>query len=165
MSGRFPPDRRGQALAELTVALVVLILLTVGAAQLAQLCVRQVRLRRDARAEAGLTALRAGADGIARPDLETPAAVHPLNRVNAYARLGDTPLPLTSQLPASHYTLQARLNPDDELGLVRGIRAERVPVGDLFARLVWPKGTVLLREEVAFPGLGGLCDPTGAGQE
>lgn len=153
-------ERRGQALAELTVALVVLTLLTVAAVQLAQLCVRRTRLRRDVRAEAGLAALRARADGVAVPGTESPVSIHPLNRVNAYACLAETPLPLVSHLPASHYTLQSRLDADEELGLIRRVRTEAVPVDGAFARLIWPKGEVVLREAVAFPTLGGLTDAT-----
>lgn len=162
MSVRPRSRRCGQALTELTVALMVLVVLTVAAAQLARLCVHRVRMRQEARAEVGLNALRARADGVAGPGRDTAVAVHPMNRVNAYTRLGEASLPRLSHLPASHYTLQTRLNPDDELGLVRGIRSECVTVNEAFTDLIWPKGTVLLREEALFPTLSGLAEPTAA---
>ena len=56
-----PPPRRpaaGQAMVELVVGIVCLLILVLGATTLARLAHRQIRLRHDVRAEAGRDALQ-----------------------------------------------------------------------------------------------------------
>ena len=153
-----PRPQRGQALAELTVMLVVFLILIFGVTTLGSLSLRQLRLRRDVRLEAGETALSRSTAGWVDPNPAPENRSDPFHRVNAYTRLDAYAPEPTSRLPASNYTLAARDLPEGELGLTTETREERVLLEDAFIDLIYGKGTILLREEVAFPAASGLWE-------
>lgn len=152
------PSRRGQALAELVIALVVILTLVTGVSTLATLCMKRQLLRRDLRAEAGREALTRATQGWAESDPRPESRADPFHRINAYARLDEASPALTSRLPSSNYTLAARDLPEEELGLRPLLHEEVIPLDAPFTRLIYPKGTIRLREEVAFPATTGLWD-------
>ena len=148
----------GQAMVELVVGIICLLILVLGATTLAQLAHRQIRLRHDVRAEAGRDALTRSTDGWV-DDVQTPETrSHPLHRVNAHTRLETFSPALQSRLPSSSYTLAARDLPDAELGLDTVTREERVPLDQGFVDLIYGKDSALLRESVTFPAATGLWE-------
>ena len=150
--------RRGQAMVELVVGIICLLILVLGATTLAQLTHRQIRLRHDVRAEAGRDALTRSTEGWVN-DVQTPETrSHPLHRVNAHTRLETFSPVLQSRLPSSSYTLAARDLPDAELGLDTVTREERVPLDQGFVDLIYGKDSALLRESVTFPAATGLWE-------
>lgn len=149
-------SRRGQALAELVVALVVILTLVTGVSTLATLCVKRQHLRRDIRAEAGREALTRATHGWAETTPRPESRSDPFHRINAHARLEDYSPALPSRLPSSNYTLAARDLPEEELGLRTVRRDEQIPLDAPFTQLIYPKGTIRLREEIAFPATSGL---------
>lgn len=148
--------RSGQALAELVIALVVILTLVTGVSTLATLCMRRQHLRRDIRAEAGREALGRATHGWAETTLLPESRSDPFHRINAYARLDGYSPALASRLPSSNYTLAARDLPEEELGLRSVQRDERISLDAPFAQLIYPKGSVRFREEVALPAASGL---------
>lgn len=146
----------GQALAELTVALVVLVMLVVGVSTLARLCVRQQELRRDVRARAGVEALRRSTKGWVDEPQRIETRADRFHRINSVTRLDAFSPALTSHLPASHYTLAARDMPEGELGLKETQREEVIILDAAFVNLIYGKGTVRLSESVTFPAASGL---------
>ena len=150
--------RRGQAMVELVVGIICLLVLVLGATTLAQLAHRQIRLRHDVRAEAGRDALSRSTNGWVE-DVQTPETrSHPLHRINAHTRLETFSPALQSRLPASSYTLAARDLPDAELGLDTVTREERIPLDQGFVDLIYGKDSALLRESVTFPAATGLWE-------
>ena len=150
--------RRGQAMVELVVGIICLLILVLGATTLAQLTHRQIRLRHDVRAEAGRDALTRSTEGWVN-DVQAPETrSHPLHRVNAHTRLETFSPALPSRLPSSNYTLAARDLPDAELGLDTVTREERVPLDQGFVDLIYGKDSALLRESVTFPAATGLWE-------
>lgn len=148
--------RRGQAMAELAILLVVILILVLGATTLGNLSLQQLRLRHDVRLEAGIAALGRSTAGWVDPNPAPENRSDPAHRVNAYAHLeAYAPAP-TSRLPASNYTLAARDLPDAELGLETETREKRVLLEDAFIDLIYNKNNVLLREEATFPAASGL---------
>lgn len=148
----------GQAMVELVVGIICLLILVLGATTLAQLAHRQIRLRHDVRAEAGRDALSRSTNGWVN-DIQAPETrSHPLHRVNAHTRLETFSPALQSRLPSSNYTLAARDLPDAELGLDTVTREERVPLDQGFVDLIYGKDSALLRESVTFPAATGLWE-------
>lgn len=152
------PSRAGQALAELVIALVVILTLVTGVSTFATLCIKRQHLRRDIRAEAGREALMRATHGWAETTPRPESRSAPFHRINAYARLDEYSPALASRLPSSNYTLAARDLPEEELGLRNVRRDEQIPLDAPFTQLIYPKGTIRLREEVAFPATSGLWD-------
>ena len=156
-----PPPRRpaaGQAMVELVVGIVCLLILVLGATTLARLAHRQIRLRHDVRAEAGRDALARSTEGWVDAVQTPETRSHPLHRVNAHTRLETFSPALQSRLPASNYTLASRNLPDAELGLDTVTREERVPLDQGFVDLIYGKDSALLRESVTFPAATGLWE-------
>lgn len=147
---------RGQALAELVIALVVILTLVTGVSTLATLCVKRQSLRRDIRAEAGREALTRSTRGWVETMYLSESRSDAFHRINAHAHLETYSPSLVSRLPTSSYTLAARDLPEEELGLRRVLREERVPLDAPFIRLIYAKDDVCLREEAAFPATSGL---------
>ncbi len=150
------PTRAGQALAELTICLLIFIALILAITTLTRLSLRQLHLRRDVRAEAGQAALTRATQGWVNPTLPPEERSHPMHRVNAYTRLDTYAPALTSHLPTSHYTLASRDLPEAELGLETTTREEILPLDTGFTHLLYPKGTIKLRESATFPATTGL---------
>lgn len=150
-------SRGGQAIAEFTILLMVFLLLMIGVATLARLSLRQIRLRGEVRREAGVKALSRKTEGWVQslpPPPET--RTHPFHRINALAHLENYTPALTSHLPTSSYTLAARDLPEAELGLEETVRSERILLDEPFIKLIYGKGTLLLRQSVTFPATSGL---------
>lgn len=143
-------------MAELTIMLVILLMLIAGVTTLGRLSVSQLRLRGEARAEAGAAALKRATAGWVEDTQNPENRSDPYHRVNAHARLEAYSPALASRLPASNYTLAARNLAEDELGMETETRRRSVPLDDLFIDLIYNKNTVLLREEVTFPATTGL---------
>lgn len=158
--GTPPPERLGQALAELVIALVVLISLIIGVTTLTRLSLTQIRLRQDIRLEAGTEALTRATHGWVDPIPLPESRSAPEHRINAFTRLETFSPALTSRLPASSYTLAARDLPEQELGLRTVTETRRIPLDDAFARLFYPKGSLTLRETLTFPATSGLWTDT-----
>lgn len=149
-------SRRGQALAELAIALIVLVVLVVGTSALFDLGMSQVLLRRDVRAKAGEEALGRSTQGWLAAEQLPETRSDAFHRVNRYARLEEAKPALPSRLPAGNYTLAARDIAEAELGIEEARQEKEVLFDDTFARLVYPKGYVRLKESVSFPATSGL---------
>ncbi len=150
-------DRSGQALAELTIFLVIFIVLILAITTLSQLSLRQLFLRRDVRAEAGQEALTRSTQGWVDDTSLPEERAHPMHRVNAFTRLDLYSPALPSRLPSSNYTLAARAMPEAELGLKTTTLQDRFTLDPTFTNLLYPKGTLLLRESTTFPATNGLA--------
>ncbi len=152
--------RNGQALAELTIALTVFVLLILCATQFAFILAKQTRARQEARRDAGILAFRSKANGFSGDTPVDNVAISPTSRANALTRLEDFVLPFSSTLPASHYTLNQRSAPLEELNLQSATISEQIPLDEAFSEALYPKGSLRIQESVTFPSLGGLCSPT-----
>ncbi len=150
--------RKGQALAELTICLVIFVALILAVTMLSQLSIHQLHLRRDVRAEAGRDALTRSTQGWVSPTLQPEERSHAMHRVNAYARLDTFEPALPSHLPSSNYTLASRDMPEAELGLKTTSREELIPLDAAFTRLIYSKGSIKLSESVTFPAATGLAN-------
>lgn len=144
-------SRAGQAFAELTITLLIFVALFVGVVTYREIAVKQHFARRDARAEAGLEALRHGPEGwVSIP--ETPEArMHVAHRINAYNRLEEARPALLSHLPSSAYTLASRDLPEGELGLTTTTEEKIVPLHHIFVDIIYGKEFVKIKESVTFP--------------
>lgn len=152
----FNKNRRGQAMAELVVALVVILILVTGVSTIATLCLRRQSLRQTVRAEAGKDALGRSTQGWVDTTPQPETRSNPFHRLNAHTHLEEyAPAPI-SRLPSSNYTLSARNLPKDELGLKKATREEVITLDAAFSELIYPKGSIRLREEAAFPATDGL---------
>ena len=153
-----PPDSRraGQALAELTISLVVLIILILGATTLIHICLRQQTLRRDARLQAGTDALSRGTVGWSEIPLFPENRSDSFHKVNARTHLEEYAPALTPLTPSSNYTLASRDMPEAELGLKETTLSEVVTLEQPFVQLIYQKGSVNLSETTFFPALTNL---------
>lgn len=153
-----PPDSRraGQALAELTISLVVLIVLILGVTTLIHICLRQQTLRRDARLQAGTEALSRGTAGWSEIPLFPENRSDPFHQINARTRLEEYAPALTPLTPSSNYTLASRDMPEAEIGLKETTLSEVVTLDQPFVRLIYQKGSVRLSETTSFPALTNL---------
>ncbi len=147
---------RGQALSELVIALVVLLILITGVATFSSLCIKRQRLRRDARGEAGREALTHTTQGWVENDITEEHRMGAFHRINAFAHLEEFSPALVSRLPSSSYTLAARMDAEEELGLHTERRTETIPLDNTFTDLIYPKGNVRFDESVTFPAASGL---------
>ncbi|MGN0885403.1 MAG: hypothetical protein ACI4RT_00235 [Candidatus Spyradenecus sp.] len=149
-------SRRGQAIAELTICLVTLVVLILGVTLLARLSLKRLTLRREVRLEAGTAALGRSTAGWV-DDVRLPEnRANAFHQLNAYAHLERFAPALPSRLPTSLYTLAARDLPESELGLATARREERIPLDPAISTFLYPKATILLREELTFPALSRL---------
>ncbi|MEG2724439.1 MAG: hypothetical protein RR982_01135 [Kiritimatiellia bacterium] len=151
-------SRAGQALAELTIALVVLVILITGVTQVVRLCLHQQFLRREVRAESGLAALTRSTEGWADETQRAETRSDPFHRINAFAALETFHPTLTSRLPSSNYTLASRDMPEAELGIKTMTREEAMLLDPTFAALIYGREKVRLRESVTFPATTGLWE-------
>lgn len=149
--------RCGQAIAEFAILLMVFLLLILGITTLARLSLRQIRQRGEVRREAGVNALSRKTEGWVQATPPPPETrPHPFHRINALAHLENYTPALTSRLPTSSYTLAARDLPEAELGLEETVRSERILLDEPFIKLIYGKGSLLLRQSVTFPATSGL---------
>ena len=96
--------RRGQAMVELVVGIICLLILVLGATTLAQLAHRQIRLRHDVRAEAGRDALTRSTEGWVN-DVQAPETrSHPHHPVNAPTPRQTIAPPHQTRHPPRHNT-------------------------------------------------------------
>lgn len=157
--------KSGQAMAELVIALVTIVIIIVGTTTLSHITLSQIRLRRDVRAEAGEAALKRSTVGWvdlndSSNDSNSGSAL--AHRINSFNRLETFPMELSSQLPASNYTLSARNLANGELGLRTTRIQERIPLDSAFLSFIYNKpdasdsATLLLQEEAVFPATIGL---------
>lgn len=149
-------SRNGQALAELVIALLTLVILVIGVTALSNIAVTQLTLRREVRLEAGTAALRRATAGWSDTEHTPEHRSAPEHRINAYARLEKFSPGLPSRLPASNFTLSARDLPENELGLRETEAAETVQLDDAFISLIYGKPTLRLTEKLTFPATTGL---------
>ena len=151
LSSRTLSSRTGQAFVELTVCLLVLVTLFIGVVTYHRLAVTQHHVRRDARTEAGVAALRRGPEGWVNAPLAPESRTHIMHRVNAHNRLEDVQMPLQSKLPSSAYTLASRDLPEAELGMTTVAKEKIIPLHSIFSNLINGRDTVTIREHVTFP--------------
>lgn len=147
---------RGQALAELTIALVVLVILISGATTLANLCMKQELLQCSARLVAGEEAKNRVGNGVAEisPMPETRSdAFHQINALTYLERYSPA---LSSRLPISNYTLAAHDLPETDLRLKETTFSEIYFLDQPFIDLIYGKGTVTLRASVTFPAISNI---------
>ena len=147
---------QGQAIAELTICLVTLVILILGVTLLAELSLKRLYLRRDVRLEAGTAALGRSTAGWVNDQRLPEGRANAYHQLNAYAQLERFSPVLPSRLPTSLYTLAARDRPEAELGLQTSRREERIPLDPAISTFLYPKASVLLREELDFPALSRL---------
>lgn len=173
--GRFHHRKHGQAMAELVIALVVIVILVVGTATLAQLALAQIRLRRDVRAEAGQEGLNRATAGWLESENEQQNGQNQFRsaakRINEYAELNTFSPALSSRLPASNYTLQARGLPTGELGLRTTRKSAIVPIDATYTRLIHNNAPIAtdaegnsgirLNAELTYPAASGLWPKSG----
>ena len=150
--------RYGQALAELVIALVALVVLILGITTLGRLCLRQELLQRDTRVKAGESALQRSTQGWADAHPLPETRSESFHRINAFTRLDQYAPTLTSQLPMSNYTLSARTFPEDDLGLEETTLKQSFLLDEGFIQWIYGKGSVTLRSAVTFPALSGLAE-------
>ncbi len=148
--------QKGQALAELTICLIILITLILAVTTLSTLSRKQLHFRRDARLEAGTKALSESTQGWVKDEFVEESRSHPMHKVNAYAHLEMYQPVLPSTLPMSNYTLAGRDLPEAELGLFTVQRDEHILLDDSVMQFLYPKGIIRLRESVTFPATDGL---------
>lgn len=150
-TNRLRHSRAGQAFVELVVTLLVFVALFVGVVMYRKLAVQQHYTRRDARAEAGVAALRHGPEGWVSTSDMPETRTHISHRINAYNRLEDVSSWLVSNLPSSAYTLASRNLPEAELGMTTITEEKRVPLHHIFSELIHGKDSVIIKETVTFP--------------
>ena len=150
--------RRGQALSELIIALVALVVLILGITTLGRLCLRQELLQRDTRVKAGEAALQRSTQGWAEANPLPETRSESFHRINAFTRLDAYSPTLTSRLPMSNYTLSARTFPEDDLGLEETALQQSFLLDEGFIQWIYGKGSVTLRSAVTFPALSGLTE-------
>lgn len=162
-------------MAEFVIALVVIVILIVGTTTLAQLALTQIRLRRDARAEAGQEALNRSTVGWLESEDEQQSGQNhfrtPAKRINEYTKLNTFSPELDSRLPASNYTLQARGLPTGELGLRTTRKSAVVPIDAAYTSLIYDNKLIAtdeegnagirLNAEVTYPAASGLWPKSG----
>lgn len=148
--------RSGQALFELAIGLIVFVALIISAITFTQLSLKQLHLRRDARVEAGTSALERSTEGWVDDDTSEGTTMSTFAKINAINDLGSVELPFASTLSSSAYTLASRNIATGELGLRSVTRSETVPLDEIFMRLIYSKGNVRFTESVTFPATSGL---------
>ncbi|MGN1325984.1 MAG: hypothetical protein ACI4YA_06570 [Candidatus Spyradenecus sp.] len=147
---------QGQAIAELTICLVTLVTLILGVTLLAELSLKRLYLRRDVRLDAGTAAIDRATAGWVNDQRLPENRSNVYHRLNANTQLERFAPALPSRLPTSLYTLAARDLPEAELGLETSRREERIPLDPAISTFLYPKASVLLREELDFPALSRL---------
>lgn len=168
--GKVHHAKQGQAMAELVIALVVIVILIVGTTTLAQLALAQIRLRRDVRAEAGQAGIKRATAGWLESE-DDPKNGQPqfnsiANRINEYTKLNSFSPELDSRLPASNYTLQARALPTGELGLETTQKTKVYPLDPVFTTLIYSSDNlgvdengnvgIRLKSKLTYPATNGL---------
>ncbi|MBQ9694718.1 MAG: hypothetical protein IJV69_08190 [Kiritimatiellae bacterium] len=148
----------GQALVELVITLVALIILILGVTTLAHISLRQTILQRETRLEAGQSALERATQGWADTNPLPENRADTFHRINGLTRLDQYSPALTSRLPMSHYTLSARTFSEGDLGLEETTLQQTIPLDEAFIRWIYGKGTVTLKSAVTFPALSGLAE-------
>ncbi len=149
---------KGQALAELVILLVVLVVLISGITTLSQICFRQERLQQDVRLEAGKAALTRQTEGWIDEENRPNNRTDTFHRINSYTRLEDYAPAPTSRLPMSHYTLQARDLPEGDLGLKETTVRKTYLLDETFIQWVYGKGTITISEQLTFPATSGIWE-------
>lgn len=152
------PHNQGQALAELVILLVVLVVLISGITTLSQICFRQEQIQQEVRLEAGKAALTRQTEGWIDEENRPNNRTDTFHRINSYTRLEDySPAP-TSRLPMSHYTLQARDLPEGDLGLKETTIRKTYLLDETFIQWVYGKGTITISEQLTFPATSGIWE-------
>lgn len=148
--------RAGQALFELAIGLIVFVALILSAITFAQLSLKQLRMRRDVRLEAGTAALTRSTEGWVDEETSESSTASTFAKINAINDLSAVELPFASTLSSSAYTLAARNLAVGELGLQTSSRSEIVPLDEVFMKLIYSKGNVRFSETLTFPATSGL---------
>lgn len=149
--------RKGQALAELTITLVVLVILIICCTTLAHICLKQEHLQRTIRAESGCQALTRTSEGWSAEPSEEQRAT-PFHRINAITHLEQYAPALPSRLPMSNYTLATGTFPEAELNSKTHRRNEIIFLDPAFSKLLYPKERIILSAEVTFPATSGIWE-------
>jgi hypothetical protein len=148
--------RKGQAMVEFVICLIVLITLISGVTTLATICLQEERLHRDLRCKVGESALTRSTAGWVDSSPESEARSNPFHNINAYTKLENYQPALESKLPMSSYTLRTRTFADGDLGLEETEASETVLLNDAFIDWVYGKGTLTISERLTFPATRGI---------
>jgi hypothetical protein len=152
------PTNRGQALAEFVILLIVLIILITGITTLAPICLKQEHLQRDARIQAGESALQRTTVGWVASSDTPETRTDTFHQINAITRLSDYDPALQSTLPMSHYTLEARDIPDGDLGLKETKLSQIYLLDHALIQLIHKKGTLTISTQLTFPATTGIWE-------
>lgn len=147
---------RGQALAELVILIIVLVTLITGVTTIAQICLKQEYLQRDLRLQAGESALQRATIGWITQSNGPETRADTFHQINALTRLSDYTPALHSNLPMSHYTLEARNIPDGDLGLIETKLSRSYFLDKAFIQLIYGKGSVTFSSQLTFPSTSGI---------
>ena len=148
--------RKGQALVEFVICLIVLITLISGVTTLATICLQQEKLHQDLRCKVGESALSRSTAGWVDSSIEKETLANPFHNLNSYTKLEDYQPSLESQLPMSNYTLRSRALGDKDLGLEETEASHVILLDDTFIDWVYGKGTLTISERLTFPATRGI---------
>lgn len=148
----------GQALAEFVIVLVVLVLLISAVTSITTICLKQERLQRAARLEAGKEALTRTTIGWVDSTLGPETRSDPSHQINAITRLEDYSPSLQSRLPMSNYTLASHTFATSDLGLQTTTLSETLLLDQRFAQWIYGKGSIRLQSTITFPATTGLWE-------
>lgn len=162
--------KKGQAMVELAIALITIIILISGTTTLARIALTQIRTRRDIRAEAGFAGIRRATHGNVLPGNQPEDDIVQMRtiatRINDYNRLNTYSPELRSLLPASNYTLQARALPTGELGLRTSQKSAIIPLDKIYTSFIYKpavtaedeygNSAIRITETLVYPATDGL---------
>lgn len=159
--GKMLHKKSGQAMAELVIALVTLVIIIVGTTAFAQIALSRIYLRRDIRASAGQAAITRSTAGWVEPEKELETSTSTAHKINDFNRLDSFHPELVSRLPASNYTLHSRNYAIGELGLRTTEQQKTVPLDRSFVSLIYSTSSqaganedginLHLREKIVYP--------------
>lgn len=149
-------QQQGQAIAEITIALVTLVILILGIATLSNLCIKQEFLQRDTRLRAGVSALSKGTYGNGTAPYTEEVRSSPFHRINSYSHLENYSPALNSRLPMSQYTLSNHTFENSDLGLEETKARLPILLDEGFIQFIYGKGVITLESKATFPALSGL---------
>jgi hypothetical protein len=149
-------QQQGQAIAEITIALITLVILIIGIATLSDLCIQHEFLQRDTRFNAGVSALARGTYGDGTPPTTAEVRSSHFHRINSYTQLENYSPALPSRLPMSQYTLSNHTFEDSDLGLEETKTRKPILLDEGFIRFIYGKGVITLESKSTFPALSGL---------
>lgn len=144
--------QRGQAMTELIIALLTIVMILTSAVQLVTIAREQLHARIEIRSERGCAAI--SSDAIL-PSLPDPSDA---SHFAYLARTIDTPetasafSSTSSQLPLSAFEIPSA----KVIGFTQQEKEHHIVLDDFFAKYVYGKPSFLIREAIYYPSLGGF---------